>query len=81
MRSRLAHVIVTIRRGRAAEDSLGAVLQAWRKSLRIPQGVLALQLGVSQSYLCDLEHDNRNPSDKLLQSLQTLIEKDKRNYA
>jgi transcriptional regulator with XRE-family HTH domain len=41
------------------------LLKAWRKRARLHQVVVATQLGISQSYICDLERGLGMPSAPL----------------
>ena len=49
--------------------SVGDNIKAIRKEKKITQTTLANDMGISRSYLSDLENNRRNPSTKTLESL------------
>lgn len=49
--------------------SIGSNIKKIRKEKKITQNDLAKEMGISRSYLGDLENDRRNPSTKTLESL------------
>jgi transcriptional regulator with XRE-family HTH domain len=53
-------------------STIGEVLAVYRKSMGLKQGVVAKQVGITQTGLCLVEHGKRQPSPKLLKNLFTL---------
>jgi transcriptional regulator with XRE-family HTH domain len=59
-----------IARGRAVECVLGSAIRVWRQRSGMSQIAFAAILGISPSFLCDIEHNKRRVSDKILRYLQ-----------
>ncbi|MGX7593665.1 helix-turn-helix domain-containing protein [Planococcus plakortidis] len=49
--------------------TIGSNIKAIRKERKLKQGELAKSMGISRSYLSDIENDRKNPSIKTLESL------------
>ncbi len=62
------------KRGGAGKGSLGEVLRARRRELRLTQRELALQLGVKPAHVAYLELDRRRPSLKLLSRIAQVLD-------
>lgn len=52
----------------------GQRFKAHRKELQLSQKDLALQLGVAQSYVCNIERDKQVPNITVIVALERLLE-------
>ena len=59
-----------------AEDTLGDRVRRGRVASEIGVRALAADLGVSPSYISDIENDRRVPSEEVLRALSTRLELD-----
>lgn len=57
----------------AAMDRGESGLRRWRMLKGWTQGELAARLGLSQGYLCDLEHGKRSPTLDVVQRLAAAL--------
>ncbi|BDS15689.1 helix-turn-helix domain-containing protein [Aureispira anguillae] len=53
---------------------LGKVIKQIRKQKRIPQGILAEQCGVSQTYLSQIENEKKEPTITVLKNIAQYLD-------
>ena len=53
---------------------VGSVIQDIRRKRNLSQGDLAKQLGISQTYLSQIEGDKKTPSMEILQAISDALE-------
>jgi transcriptional regulator with XRE-family HTH domain len=53
---------------------IGSVIQEIRRKRNLSQGDLAKQLGISQTYLSQIEGDKKTPSMEMLESISATLE-------
>ena len=55
-------------------QSLGTLLRSRRKELKLLQKDVAIQVGITNQYLCDLEQDKRTPSNLIISKLTRVLQ-------